>query len=388
MIKRKMSKILKLLTKSYPVITVTGPRQSGKTTLVKSIFKNKPYHNLENVDERTFAITDPKAFLARFPEGAVLDEIQRAPELMSYIQTIVDEKQHPGMFILTGSQNFNLLANISQSLAGRTAILKLLPFNYKEVDNYELPFSINDYILNGFFPAVYEKKLNPTIFYRNYYETYIERDLRQLINIKNLNLFQIFVRLCAGRIGQLFNASSLANEVGVSVATIKSWMSILEASFIVFFVEPYHGNINKRIVKSRKIYFSDVGLASYLLEIENTKQLTTHPLRGQLFENLIIMEMIKYRYNKGLDHNLYFYRDSNKTEIDILFKHGADLTAIEIKSALTFNPEFLKSLNYIRKILPDTIDKSFLIYGGSIEQKIHNNTIINHKNTESALVID
>jgi len=380
-----MSKALTSLAKSYSVITLTGPRQSGKTTLVKSLFKNKPYCNLENVDEREFAINDPKAFLLRFPAGAVLDEIQRAPELMSYIQTIVDEKQDPGMFILTGSQNFNLLENVTQSLAGRTAILKLLPFNLKEIGLYKKSFSTNDYLLNGFFPAVYEKKLNPTIFYRNYYETYVERDLRQLINVKNLNLFQIFVRLCAGRIGQLFNASSLSSEVGVSVATIKSWMSILEASFIVFLIEPYYENINKRVVKMRKIYFSDIGLASYLLEIENIKQLTSHPLRGNLFENMVITELIKSRYNKGLNHNLYFYRDSNKNEVDILFKQGAMVTPIEIKSALTFNIEFLKSLHYIQKILPCEINKGFLVYGGKIEQIIKNNKIINYKHAEDVL---
>ncbi|MFH1664833.1 MAG: ATP-binding protein [Candidatus Omnitrophota bacterium] len=386
MITRIMSETLISLAKSYPVITITGPRQSGKTTLAKSIFKNKPYCNLENVDERAFAINDPRAFLKKFPKGAILDEIQRAPDLLSYIQTIVDKNPSSGMFILTGSQNLNLLANITQSLAGRTAIFKLLPFTLKEITGYRKSFSTNDYLLNGFFPAVYEKKLNPTIFYRNYYETYIERDLRQLITIKDLNLFQIFIRLCAGRIGQLFNANSLANEVGVSSASIKSWMSILEASFIVFSVQPYHENIAKRVVKSRKIYFYDVGLASYLLQIENTNQLATHPLRGGLFENLVISELVKSRYNQALDHNLYFYRDSNHNEIDVLFKHGNTLTPIEIKSALTFNNEFLKNLTFMQKLIPDRTGKGFLIYGGNIEQNIHENSIINYKNAENALL--
>lgn len=279
----------------------------------------------------------------------------------------------------------NILENITQSLTGRTAILKLLPFSQTETNRYKRSFSIDEYMLNGFFPAVYERELSPTIYYRNYYETYIERDLQQLIKVKDLNSFQTFVRLCAGRIGQLFNASSLANEVGVRVGTIKSWLSILQTSFIIFSIEPYHGNINKRLVKSRKIYFNDIGLASYLLEIENTKQLSSHPLRGNLFENMIIMELIKCRYNEGLDHNLCFYRDSNNNEIDVLFKRGGQITPIEIKSALTFNSEFLKNLEYIRKVLPDKINQGFLIYGGKTEQAIKSNEIINYKNTRVSL---
>ena len=386
MIKRDITKTLLDLSKSYPVVTVTGPRQSGKTTLVRAIFPKKPYSNLENLDEREMANADPRGFLDRFPKGAILDEIQRAPDLMSYIQTIVDEKEIPGMFILTGSQNLSLLPNISQSLAGRTAILKLMPFNFAEVDNYGTSYSVDDFMLYGFFPAVYNKKLNPTIAYRNYYETYIERDLRQLINIKNLNLFQTFVRLCAGRIGQLFNASGLANEVGVSVATIKSWMSILEASFIVFLIGPYYENINKRIVKSRKIYFSDIGLAAYLVGIESAKQAMNHPLRGALFESMVIMELIKTRYNKGLDHNLYFYRDSNHNEVDILFKHSHKLVPIEIKSSSTFNTEFLKGLKYIKKILPNKINNGFLIYAGKVEQSIQVYRIINYKKAGKILI--
>ncbi len=385
MIKRDITQTLLGLKKSYPVITITGPRQSGKTTLAKTLFSKKPYHNLENIDEREFASKDPRAFLRRCPEGAVLDEIQRVPELMSYIQTVVDERQKPGMFILTGSQNLNLLHNITQSLAGRTAILKLLPFSQTETDKYKRSCSIDEYMLNGFFPAVYEKNLDPTIYYRNYYETYIERDLRQLIKVKDLHSFQTFVRLCAGRIGQLFNANSLANEVGVSTGTIKSWLSILQASFIIFSIEPFHGNISKRLVKSRKIYFSDIGLASYLLEIENIKHLSSHPLRGNLFENMIIMELIKSRYNKGLDHHIYFYRDSNNNEVDVLFKRGSQITPIEIKSALTFNSEFLKGLEYIRKIMPDKIEPGFVIYGGETEQAIRTNQIINYRKARICL---
>ncbi|MCG2711242.1 MAG: ATP-binding protein [Candidatus Omnitrophica bacterium] len=380
MVIRHLSKIMGELSKQYPVITVTGPRQSGKTTLVKTLFKNKPYRNLENPDEREFAVKDPRAFLARVKDGAIIDEIQRVPSLLSYIQTYVDERKIPGLFILTGSQNLNLLSSISQSLAGRTAILKLLPFDIDEISRYDKNLPLEQLLLNGTFPAIYEKNLNPTIFYRSYYETYIERDLRQLINVKDLHLFQIFIRLCAGRVGQLFNANSLSNETGVSTATIKSWLSILEASYVLFLLEPFHENINKRLTKARKIYFYDAGLASYLLGIENVEQALTHPLRGNLFENLVVTELIKQRFNKGLDHNLCFYRDSNGNEIDILFRHGHLITPVEIKTAETFNSGFLKGLTYIKKVLPSKIGNGFLIYGGNIEQKILNNTVINFKN--------
>ena len=384
MIKRQISKNVLSLSKQYPVITITGPRQSGKTTMAKSLFPNKPYHNLENPNTREFAINDPVEFLKKLPTGAVIDEIQRAPELLSYIQTIVDDIKLPGMFILTGSQNLNLLQHVTQSLAGRTAILKLLPFNFAEISTYGLPPDRPDsIILNGFFPAIYEKKLDPTVYYRNYYETYIERDLRQLINIKDLHLFQIFIKLCAGRVGQLFNASGIANEVGVSPATIKNWISILEASFILFLLEPFHENINKRVVKSRKIYFTDVGLASYLLGIEDIIHVTNHPSKGSLFENMVITEILKARYNKGLGPNLYFYRDSNRNEVDLLFKQGNMLTPIEIKSASTFHIDFLKTLSHIKKILPAKINPGFLVYSGQTEQKIHGHKILNYKNSSS-----
>lgn len=383
MIIREMSKTLKKLARQYPVITITGPRQSGKTTIAKALFPHKPYANLENIDQRELALADPKEFLGRYPDGAIIDEIQRSPALLSYIQTKVDEARIPGMFVLTGSQNLNLLSSVSQSLAGRTAILKLLPFDITEISGYGKKLSIYDFFINGFFPAVYQKNLNPAVYYRNYVETYIERDLRQIINIKDLHLFQIFLRLCAGRIGQLFNASALASEVGVSSTTIKNWVSILEASYIVVLLEPYFENINKRVVKSRKLYFTDVGLASHLLGIENSRHASTHPSRGAIFENIVIMELVKNRFNKALDHNLYFYRDSNNNEVDILFKQGHTLTPVEIKSAATFHPEFLKGLSHIRKVMPKKIGPGFLVYSGDLEQKISSDTLINYKNSAS-----
>ncbi len=381
MVKRQISETLLSLTGQYPVITVTGPRQSGKTTLVKSLFPDKPYHNLEDPDIREFAFNDPSAFIKKLPGGAVIDEIQRVPRLLSYIQSVVDETRSQGMFILTGSQNLDLISHVTQSLAGRTAILKLLPFTLAEVSRYKsAALSFNDIALNGFFPAVYEKKPAPTIYYRNYYETYVERDLRQLINVKDLHLFRVFMRLCAGRIGQLFNASGLANETGVSPATIKNWISILEASFILFLLEPFHENINKRVVKSRKIYFTDVGLAAYLLGIEDIKHVANHPSRGSLFENMVITELIKARYNKSLDHNLYFYRDSNDNEVDVLFNKGHQLTPVEIKSSATFHADFAKSLAYIKKIMPSRINNGFIVYSGDIEQAVKENKVLNYRN--------
>lgn len=386
MVKREISKVLLKLSRQYPVVTLTGPRQSGKTTLVRNSFPGKPYTNLENIDQRELAINDPREFLKRYQKGAIIDEIQRAPSLLSYIQTTVDEKKIAGMFILTGSQNLNLLSGVSQSLAGRTAILKLLPFNFSEIANYSNTYSIDKLLVRGFFPSIYEKHLDPVIYYRNYIETYIERDLRQLINIKDLHLFQIFLKLCSGRVGQLLNASSLAGEVGVSSMTIKNWISILEASFIIMLMEPYFENINKRVVKSRKLYFTDVGLAAHLLGIETAGHVMNHPSRGALFENMVIMDVVKARFNAALSHNLYFYRDGNHNEVDVLFKSGYRLTPIEIKSAATFHSQFLNGLTHIRKALPARVGPGFLIYSGDAEQKVLKDNVVNYRNASKKII--
>ncbi len=380
MITREINNELINLTKNYPVVTITGPRQSGKTTLVKMAFPKKPYINLEDPDINEFAISDPRAFLKNAGDTAIFDEIQNAPILFSYIQNIVDKNKVNGKYILTGSSQFELDAKITQTLAGRTAILKLLPFTIKELQKLSENTAIDKLLLNGFYPRIHDQNLNPTKAYKNYYETYIQRDLRQLINIKNLRLFKKFVKLCAGRIGNIFIASNLSNEVGVSVPTIQSWLSILEASYIVFLLEPYYSNIKKRLIKSPKLYFYDTGLAAYLLGIETVTQIQRDPLRGALIENLVLMEMIKKRYNSGLDHNLYFYRDSHNNEIDILYKSADCITPFEIKSADTYNKEFLKNLNYIEKIIPDKIKNKYLVYTGDIEQNIGNVNLINFKN--------
>lgn len=382
LIDRAIKDITLSLAQQFPVITITGPRQSGKTTLVKQLFPDKAYINLETPDQREFALSDPRAFLNKIADGAILDEIQRAPEIMSYLQEIVDTSQKKGHFILTGSNQFSLLSNITQSLAGRTVLLKLLPLSIPELKGVADNFGADDFLYSGFYPGIYKERLNPTIAYRSYYETYIERDLRQLIQIKDLDLFQRFVRLCAGRIGQLFNASHLSNELGVSVPTIKSWLSILQASYIVMMLPPYYENINKRLTKSSKLFFYDVGLATYLLGIENPQQLSRDPLRGALFENLVLMELVKARTNKALDHNLYFYRDSHQNEVDIVFKSGSLLIPVEVKSAQTFNPSFLNGLNYLAKLFPDRVKTGCVVYNGQLEQKVGHFEVLNFRKVD------
>jgi predicted AAA+ superfamily ATPase len=387
LIDREIENALLSLAKQYPIVTITGPRQSGKTTLVQKLFPNKPYINLENPDLREVALQDPRAFLATIPKGAILDEIQRLPLLLSYLPEIADSRKEHGLFILTGSNQFSLLNDLTQSLAGRTVLLKLLPFSILETAELARDFTADDYLLHGFYPGIYSESLDPTIAYRSYYETYIERDLRQLIHIKDLSLFQRFVRLCAGRVGQLFNASALATEVGVSAVTIASWLSIMQASYIVYLLPPFYQNINKRLVKSAKIYFYDVGLAAYLLGIENKKQLTRDPLRGGLFENMVFMELVKKRANKGYDPNLYFYRDNHGNEVDLLFRSGSSLLPVEIKSAQTFHTDFFRGLYHLKKILPDQIETGYVVYDGELEQRIDTFNIINFRHTAEQIAI-
>lgn len=365
MIYREAEKELQLLSAQFKAVAVTGPRQSGKTTLVKKVFKEKAYVNLENPDLRQFAREDPRGFLSNYPDGAILDEVQRVPELFSYLQQILDEKEQNGSFILTGSNNFLLNSNISQSLAGRMGYLFLLPLDIGEI-NPGANMS-NQLIFKGGYPEIYQKDIDPKKYYDNYIRTYVERDVRLLKNITDLYTFERFLRLCAGRTGQLLNMSSLAADVGVDVKTISSWLGVLEASFIAFRLYPYHENYNKRIVKMPKLYFYDTGLASALMGIEDVSQLTIHPLRGGLFENLVVVDFLKRLYNNGKQNNLYFWRDNIGNEVDLRIKKGANRYPVEIKSAQTISDEFFKGIRYWNKLT--NTEGGYLVYAGDMLQK-------------------
>jgi len=365
MIKRDISKELKSIVETYPVVTITGPRQAGKTTLAKMEFPNYKYCNLENPEIRQLASDDPNAFFDEFGYPLIIDEVQRVPKLLSYIQVIVDEKGQKGMFILTGSHQLDLNQAIAQSLAGRTALLHLLPLSIVELSRAGIRHKRDEYIYKGFLPRVYKDHLDPTPAYRNYFQTYVERDLLQLINLKNITQFEIFLKLLAGRTGQLVNLNSLSNDVGVTGTTLKGWLSILEASFIVFKLYPYYENFGKRIIKSPKIYFTEIGLVTYLLGIENINQVSRDPLIGNLFENLVVMEAVKTRLNKGLDPNLFFYRDNNKNEVDLIYKQSSNLIPIEIKSAKTLNKKFFNGVNIFKKITSKALG-GYLIYSGKL----------------------
>lgn len=365
--KREISNLIKESASKYPVILVSGPRQSGKTTLSKDIFPELDYINFEDLEDRAFALEDPKAFLAKYPQGAILDEIQRVPELTSYIQVRVDQEDFIGTYVLTGSQNFSIMDTLSQSLAGRVAIYELLPFSLQEVSSYLDTTKLEDILYTGFYPRIHHRGPNPTQAYEDYVKTYLERDLRQLELVKDLSLFQKFTRLLAGRSGQLLNIDSLGNETGISASTAKNWLSLLEASYLIFRLPPFFENIGKRLIKSPKIYFYDVGLLCYLIGIENPKQLETHPLRGNIFENMIVAEVLKQRFNHKKSHNLLFYRDSNNNEVDLLVPNGHLYDLIEIKSSGTIHTDFFKGLkNFAKNVNKQS--KMSLVYSGEKER--------------------
>ncbi len=371
---RTLEPVLRDAAAHYPVVTVTGPRQSGKTTLCRRVFPEKAYVSLENMDTRIFAREDPRGFLAGLPDGAILDEIQQTPELPSYIQTLVDEKGQNGLFVLTGSQQFEVATTISQSLAGRTAVLKLLPFSIEELGQYHEDRSLDQLMLMGFYPRIWKEDLSPSQALANYLETYVERDIRQLVAVRNLSLFQRFVILCAGRVGQLLNLSNLAADCGISHQTARNWLTLLEASYIVFRLPPYFANMNKRLVKSPKLYFYDVGLAAHLIGLENDRQVSRDPLRGSLFENLVVMEALKYRLHRGRRSNLHFFRDSNGNEIDILCQYGTDFFPVEIKAGMTVNRDFFKGIRTFARIFDLPLGAG-LVYGGEEHQNRGSTTV-------------
>ena len=380
MIKRLIESEFIQLLAEYPIVTILGPRQAGKTTLARQVLPEYAYVNLEHPETRDFARDDPKAFLAQYPGNVIFDEIQRLPELLSYLQVAVDNQHENGRYVLTGSHQLALREAIAQSLAGRTAILHLLPFSIAELRENNLGFEkAEDYIYQGFLPRIYDQQQRPTQAYVNYYQTYVERDVRQLINLKDVAQFQKFMKLLAGRVGQLMDYSSLAGDVGVSATTIKHWLSILEASFIVYKLVPYFENFGKRVIKTPKYYFVDTGLLCFLLGIENPRQVARDPLVGQLFENLVVMDFVKNLYNKGKLDNLYFFRDSNGLEADLLFPQGRQLIPIEIKSSSTYKPELLRGLKRIMELSPQ-MTNAHLIYAGDSKQFSNGITALGFEN--------
>lgn len=365
MIPRTLSSKLQYLATKFPVVALTGPRQSGKSTLLKYLFPDYRYVSLEDLDIRSFAATDPRGFLSTYDNHVIIDEAERVPELFSYLQTHIDKYNDPGMYMLSGSRNFHLMDAIDQSLAGRVAILKLLPFSRLELnDGGILPTTINDQIFTGFYPRIYDRNIYPTDYFPSYINTYIERDVRQILNVTNLARFTRFLRLCAGRIGRLLNKSSLAVEAGITIPTVDSWLSVLEASYILYCLEPNYRNYNKRIVKSPKLYFYDTGLACSLLGLTSAEQVATHYMRGELFENLVITQFIKSEYNRGVSPDLTFWRDSTGLEIDLINTKGVDLYAYEIKSGSTFNQSYFDGLKKWGVISGTPSDRLAVVYGG------------------------
>jgi uncharacterized protein len=381
-IQRHLLQTLLRRAKPYPVVTLTGPRQSGKTTLCRQAFARLPYANLEDANIREFAQTDPRGFLAQFPRGAILDEVQRLPDILSAVQVQVDEwrfdqsqiqSQKPAagdkrQFVLTGSQQLDLMGAVRQSLAGRTAVLRLLPLSLQELCHAGLPHDTTRLLHGGGYPAVHAQGIKPADFFNDYFETYIQRDLRELVAVRNLPEFRRMVRLCAGRVGQLLNYQSLANDVGVSQTTIATWINLLETGYVIFLLPPWFENLGKRLIKSPKLYFYDTGLAAWLMGVDEPGQLATHPLRGHLFENLVITEFAKYFENQGERARLHFWRDSNGQEVDLIVENGlppGKLGLVEIKSSQTYHADFAKSLRQVSKVLGDKVGRRMVVYGGA-----------------------
>lgn len=363
----------------FPVVTLTGPRQSGKSTLFRHLYGDLPYYSMEDPDVREFVKLDPKGFLSQFDKGVIIDEVQRMPELLSYIQRIVDA-DHQRKFYLTGSSQFSLLQSVTQSLAGRSAIFELLPLSLREIADIRGDESVDTLMYKGFYPAIWSGKNVPKFLYPHYIRNYVERDVRDILEIKNLDTFQRFIRLCAARIGSIFNASELSNELGVAVNTVNSWISVLQASYLIFLLPPFYTNTRKRLTKSPKIYFTDCGLASYLLDIDSPQTMNRDKMRGHLFENMVIVDFMKRLYNEGRNGGMYFYRDSNGNEVDLLVKRGSRYDCYEIKSAATFHPEFAKSLKRFEEAFPELTNARTVIYTGEDLPEVGGLSVFNYRN--------
>ncbi|MEO8852446.1 MAG: ATP-binding protein [Ginsengibacter sp.] len=383
MIKRALGSQIIATSKKMPVIVVTGPRQSGKSTLIKELFPKHAYFNLEDIELRQFALSDPKAFLQNNSEKIIIDEVQYAPDLLSYIQVITDREKIAGQFIISGSQNLLLMESITQSLAGRVAIFNLLPFSLEEIKNTNFALTnYEDYILKGFYPRIYDLDLNPTTWLQDYLTTYVERDVRQLLNVGDLNTFRHFLEICSGRIGQLINLSDIGNIVGVSYQTVNRWLSVLETSFIVYTLRPFHKNFNKRIVKTPKLYFYDTGLACALLNLRNTNDLNRHFAKGALFENFIINEILKNQLNRHSSPKNYFWNAAGSYEIDLLLDQGGRLLPVEIKSGRTINNNFFDGFKYFQPLSGASSTDSYLVYGGDEVQKRSIAKVLSWKNLD------
>jgi len=365
-IPRSIEKRIRELSASFPVLSVTGPRQSGKTTMLKRMFPDYQYVSLENPDYYDLALNDPRLFLERFDRYAIFDEAQRVPHLFNYLQGKVDNDRIMGQYILSGSQNYLLMNSITQSLAGRVALFSLFPFSMAEVEAVDmLSTSLEEAVFKGFYPPLYDRPLNPPDFFANYIETYVQRDIRQLQAVQNLIVFRTFVQLCAGRMGQPLNYQALATDAGVSPSTAKAWLGILEASHIIFTLPPYFKNFRKRLTKAHKLYFYDVGLAAYLLGIRQVSDLQAHFARGNLFENMVVAELRKQSHHNGLLIDFYYWHESNGHEVDLMWERNNELHIAEVKSGTTLNRSFFDNLSYLKKITGQDLQNAYLIYGGT-----------------------
>jgi predicted AAA+ superfamily ATPase len=381
---RTMEDVIKEASQYFSVISVTGPRQSGKSTLLKHLFPDIPRYSMKDVNVREFAEHDPVAFLHQHPKGMFIDEVQKVPQLLEYIQGIVDDNPDC-RFLLTGSSNFELLHGLCESLPGRAGVYELLPMTYHESESTMSAKPLDEFLYNGLYPAICAEKNKARLFYPSYVKTYLERDVRDLLKIKDQMQFMKFMKLCAARVGSIFNASELAGQIGVDSKTITNWLSVLQASYLVTLLPPYYENISKRLVKSPKLYFNDPGLACYLLDIESPRQLARDKMRGAIFENYVVMEVIKHRYNRGLLNGVYFYRDSNQNEVDILLKEEGEITAIEVKSSMTYHTSFESDISHLSDWIKTPVVKKMVVYTGDFENTTSDIKILNYRHLQHHL---
>jgi len=381
---RTMEDVIKEASQYFSVISVTGPRQSGKSTLLKHLFPDIPRYSMKDVNVREFAEHDPVAFLHQHPKGMFIDEVQKVPQLLEYIQGIVDDNPDC-RFLLTGSSNFELLHGLCESLPGRAGVYELLPMTYHESESTMSTKPLDEFLYNGLYPAICAEKNKARLFYPSYVKTYLERDVRDLLKIKDQMQFMKFMKLCAARVGSIFNASELAGQIGVDSKTITNWLSVLQASYLVTLLPPYYENISKRLVKSPKLYFNDPGLACYLLDIESPRQLARDKMRGAIFENYVVMEVIKHRYNRGLLNGVYFYRDSNQNEVDILLKEEGEITAIEVKSSMTYHTSFESDISQLSDWIKTPVVNKMIVYTGDFENTTSDIKILNYRHLQHHL---